>query len=72
MKKVKLTMTTEDGIVLSEWTIGEELEDWYDIDDAEDDEMPECDFYVRGGWNDDAGVGAEILNEAEIYFGQEF
>ena len=66
MRKLHLTLTDPEGLVLRHWRIGRKLEEDYDIEDLDSD--PECEFYLWGNYSDDAGLGEEIRREGRNWF----
>ena len=66
MKKLRLTLADDQGVVIAMWTIGQTVEAEYDVENLDVD--PECNFYSDGSWNDAQGMGEEINREAVIAF----
>jgi hypothetical protein len=63
---LKLTLTDHDGVVVATWTIGNQLEPEFDMEDLKSD--TKHDFYVDKTWQDFADIGEEIMSEAEKKF----
>jgi hypothetical protein len=68
MRKLHLTLTDPQGMVLQHWTIGRVLEEDFDIEDLSLSNHPECDFYLWGNYNDAAGIGEDIIREGRNWF----
>jgi len=66
MRKLHLTLTDPDGVVISQHTIGRKLEEDFDLEDL--DAESECDFYLWGNYNDPADIGEDIVREGKTWF----
>ena len=60
---MRLILTTDDGEVLSEWSIGNIPE--FDIEDL--DAIPKHDFYLGNNYNDYKDVGEILWKEMQFY-----
>ena len=65
MKEFKLNLTDAEGIVICQWTIGNELEPEYDIEDL--DSEPKHDFYLDPNYNANSDFGEAIVRECNVY-----
>lgn len=66
MDHLTLTLTDDQGVVVATWTIGDQVEPEFDMEDLKAD--TKFDFYVDKTWQDLASIGEEVMNEAEKKF----